>query len=63
MKKQNTKKFITALLTISMLAALLIGCGSKSANSNTSGAAAESGSGSPTLDAILAEGKIGIGCS
>ena len=64
MKKQNTKKFMTALLTISMLAALLIGCGSKSAGSDAAGgAAAESGSGSPTLDAILAEGKIVIGCS
>ena len=62
--KQMTKKLMAALLTVSMAAGLMIGCGSKSAGSDAAGgAAAQSGSGSPTLDKILADGKIVIGCS
>ena len=44
MMKQMTKKLMAALLTVSMAAGLMIGCGSKSAGSDAAGgAAAQSG--------------------
>lgn len=64
MMKKNMKKLMVALLTVGMLSGLMAGCGSNSAGSDAAGGSnAESGSGSPTLDAILEEGKIVIGCS
>ena len=56
------KKLIALVLAVLMLATMVTGCASDTAATTGDGSAA-SGSGSPTLDAILEAGVIKVGCS
>lgn len=63
--KKRTKKLMAMVAAVGMMASLLTGCGSASTKETADASTEEeaTGSGSATLDKILEEGKLVVGCS